>query len=62
MTRAPMTSDTYSRKVMALRSSVRHAPTDRKFVFNRAVIETVRNPVVARAVARGLRHDRFEKA
>lgn len=62
MTQMPMTSQSYCTKIMALRITRKSEEDVRKYAFHRAVIETLRNPVIARAVARGLRHDRFEKA
>lgn len=55
MTQLRMTSDMYRRKVMSLRMSMNGVADARQSAINRAVVETLRSPVVAREVARGLR-------
>ncbi|MCF2870300.1 hypothetical protein L0664_04400 [Octadecabacter sp. G9-8] len=62
MTGMPMTSDSHRRKVMSLRLSTRMHVDARQVAISRAVLETLQNPVVARAVARGLRFDALDKA
>jgi hypothetical protein len=58
---APLSADTHRLKVMALRLSLNLDVDPRQAAINRAVIEILRNPVVARAVVRGLRLDMLEK-
>lgn len=51
----------HSERVQTLRRSLVLTVNPRQTALNRAVIECVRNPVVARAVARGLRLHLLEK-
>lgn len=48
-------------KVASLRAKVTVQVDPRPVALNRAVVECLRNPVVARAVARGLRLHELEK-
>lgn len=61
MSRAIMSPDTYVRKAAALRPEKLSPSEAQALSVQRAVIETIRNPIVARAVAHGLRHLVFEK-
>lgn len=61
MNRMPMTSDAYRRKAMSLQMSLRGEQSLHQIAMKRAVIETLRNPVVVRAVIRALRPYEFEK-
>ncbi|MDB4213917.1 hypothetical protein N9741_03500 [Octadecabacter sp.] len=61
MNRMPMTSDAYRRKAMSLQASLRSEQSLHQIAMKRAVTETLRNPVVVRAVTRALRPDMLEK-
>lgn len=56
------TAEDHRRKVTSLRMALTSHVDPRQTAINRAVIEMLRNPVVARSVARGLRLHEFEKA
>lgn len=61
MSERKLTAQTHSERVQSLRRSLVLTVSPRQTALNRAVIECLRNPVVARAVARGLRLHTFEK-
>ena len=62
VTQTRLSTADHRRKVMSLRATLNPIIDARQIAINRAVVETLRNPVVARAVARGLRLHELEKA
>lgn len=59
--RAVLSHDAYAKRAGQLYARTVAPQTEAALCLRRAVIETVRNPIVARAVAQGLRHAVFEK-
>ena len=62
MARALLSSDSHRLKNLSLRVTMTSKLDARQVGLNRAIIETLRNPVVARAVARGLQLDQLQEA
>lgn len=62
MARALLSSDSHRLKNLSLRVTMTSKLDARQVGINRAIIETLRNPVVARAVARGLQLDQLQEA
>lgn len=61
MPQRKLSAQDHSEKVHSLRRSLILTVNPRQTALNRAVLECLRNPVVARAVARGLRLHDLEK-